>query len=72
MQYTHREIHSKEKNGERIVQRKKKTDYIKGRGQNSREEYQNRRSQLGLVRNSNTMDVNRERVGDRTCYVYEK
>jgi len=65
-------MHSKEKNGERIVQKKKRTDYVKGRDQNSREGYQNRRSQLELVRDSNTIDVNRERVEDRICYVCKK
>ena len=34
--------------------------------------YQNRGGQLGPVRDPNVMDVDRERKGDRTCFVYRK
>ena len=40
--------------------------------QNFREEAQSNWEKQGLARDSNTIDINRERRGDRTCYMYEK
>ena len=57
---------------EESYRRKEKQIMQRAESQNFREGAQNNQRRQELERDSNTMDVDRGREGDRTCYIYRK